>query len=103
MPKAQAYNITMYIMAGLLVIGFICNSLIKAVHHRFHMQPDHEAVRGQVAVAAAGEPAGAADRLRRTLMANQNQTGTTTLQLALAWGFVGIPLAWGVLQTLITR
>ena len=23
-PKAQAYNITMYIMAGLLVIGFIC-------------------------------------------------------------------------------
>jgi hypothetical protein len=33
-------------------------------------------------------------------MANQNQTGTTTLQLALAWCFVGIPLAWGVLQTL---
>ena len=26
-PKAQAYNITMYIMAGLLVIGFICNLL----------------------------------------------------------------------------
>ena len=24
-PKAQAYNVTMYIMAGLLVIGFICN------------------------------------------------------------------------------
>jgi hypothetical protein len=22
------------------------------------------------------------------------------LQLAMAWGFVGIPLAWGVLQTL---
>ena len=29
------------------------------------------------------------------------QTGTTTLQLVLAWGFVGIPLALGVLQTLI--
>jgi hypothetical protein len=29
-----------------------------------------------------------------------NQNGTTTLQLALAWGFVGIPLVWGVLQTL---
>jgi hypothetical protein len=25
---------------------------------------------------------------------------TTGPQLALAWGFVGIPLAWGVLQTL---
>ena len=32
-------------------------------------------------------------------MAN-NQNGTTTLQFVLAWGFVGIPLVWGVLQTL---
>ncbi len=28
------------------------------------------------------------------------QNGTTTLQLVLAWGFVGVPLVWGVLQTL---
>jgi hypothetical protein len=35
-------------------------------------------------------------------MADSNQqTGTTTLQLVLAWGFVGIPLTLGVLQTLI--
>ena len=35
-------------------------------------------------------------------MANLNQqTGTTTLQLVLAWGFVGIPLTLGVLQTLV--
>jgi len=33
-------------------------------------------------------------------MANENQSGSSTLQLILAWGFVGIPLAWGVLQTL---
>ncbi|KIZ39041.1 MFS transporter [Rhodopseudomonas palustris] len=36
-PKAQAYNTTMYIMAGLLVVGFICNLIIKAVHARHHM------------------------------------------------------------------
>jgi MFS family permease len=58
-PKAQAYNTTMYIMAGLLVIGFICNYMIKAVHHRFHMKSDQEAERAQAEVAAAGEPAGA--------------------------------------------
>jgi hypothetical protein len=29
------------------------------------------------------------------------QNGTTTLQLVLAWGLVGIPLTLGVLQTLI--
>ncbi len=37
-PKAQAYNVTMYIMAGLLVVGFICNLMVKAVDARFHMQ-----------------------------------------------------------------
>ncbi|MGN6307046.1 MAG: L-lactate MFS transporter [Mesorhizobium sp.] len=37
-PKAQAYNNTMYIMAGLLVIGFICNFFVKAVDSRFHMK-----------------------------------------------------------------
>jgi hypothetical protein len=58
-PKAQAYNTTMYIMAGLLVIGFICNFFIKAVHQRFHMRPDHEAEDAQAAIGAAGEPAGA--------------------------------------------
>lgn len=29
-----------------------------------------------------------------------NQNGTNKLQLVLAWGFVGIPLIWGVLQTI---
>jgi hypothetical protein len=29
------------------------------------------------------------------------QPGTSAVQLALAWGFVGIPLAWGVFQTLL--
>jgi hypothetical protein len=27
--------------------------------------------------------------------------GTTALHLALAWGFVGIPLAWGVIETVL--
>jgi len=36
-PKAQAYNTTMYIMAGLLVIGFICNFFVKPVDKRHHM------------------------------------------------------------------
>ncbi|MGA3403415.1 MAG: hypothetical protein ABSC95_29730 [Acetobacteraceae bacterium] len=27
--------------------------------------------------------------------------GTTSLHLVLAWGFVGIPLAWGVIETVL--
>jgi hypothetical protein len=34
-------------------------------------------------------------------MHSTEQTGTTTLQLVLAWVFVGIPLLAGVSQTLV--
>jgi MFS family permease len=43
-PKAQAYNTTMYIMAGLLVIGFICNYFVKAVSARYHMADNDERI-----------------------------------------------------------
>ncbi|MGB3043389.1 MAG: OFA family MFS transporter [Xanthobacteraceae bacterium] len=54
-PKAQAYNNTMYIMAGLLVIGFICNLLVKAVDARFHMKDSTEAGSAAAAAAAAAK------------------------------------------------
>jgi MFS family permease len=38
--KAEAYNTTMYVMAVLLVIGFLCNLAIRAVHDRHHMKDD---------------------------------------------------------------
>ncbi|HEV2263841.1 MAG TPA: OFA family MFS transporter [Stellaceae bacterium] len=41
--KAQAYNTTMYVMAVLLVIGFICNFLVRAVDKRHHMTAQQEA------------------------------------------------------------
>jgi MFS family permease len=58
-PKAQAYNVTMYIMAGLFIIGFIANALIKAVDARYHMKTDNNADRAQLGVSAAAKPAGA--------------------------------------------
>ena len=33
-------------------------------------------------------------------MTTQNPAGTSAVQLLLAWGFVGIPLLWGVSQTI---
>jgi MFS family permease len=35
-PKAGAYSVTMYIMAGLLLIGFVCDMLVRAVDRRHH-------------------------------------------------------------------
>lgn len=33
-------------------------------------------------------------------MTVQNHAGTSPLHLILAWGFVGIPLTWGVIETI---
>ncbi len=42
--KANAYNTTMYIMASLLVAGFICNLLVKPVAAKYQVKPDEKPV-----------------------------------------------------------
>jgi hypothetical protein len=34
------------------------------------------------------------------MMVNTNQNGTQAWHLVLAWALVGVPLAWGVAQTI---
>ncbi len=50
-PPAQAYTTTMYIMAGLLIVGFLCNLMIKPVAKHHHM-PKEERSTMPHAVAA---------------------------------------------------
>lgn len=38
--KADAYTVTMYIMAGLLVVGFLLNLMMRPVADRFHMKAE---------------------------------------------------------------
>ncbi len=35
--KADAYDVTMYVMSALLIVGFVCNLFIKAVDERHYM------------------------------------------------------------------
>jgi MFS family permease len=36
-PAAQAYNVTMYVLVGLLVVGFFCNAAVRPVAERWFM------------------------------------------------------------------
>ncbi len=46
-PNAQAYNTTMYILAGLLVLGLICNLLVRPVDQKYFMsEAELTAARG---------------------------------------------------------
>jgi MFS family permease len=87
--KAQAYDTTLYILAGLLVVGLLCNLLVKPVDPRFHMKPD---AQGAAPVSAA-EPTPGQQALAPAT--------SSPVGLFLAWALVGIPLLWGVYQTLL--
>ena len=41
-PKAEAYSVTLYVMAGLLVVGFLANLLVRPVDPRYHYQPQEK-------------------------------------------------------------
>ncbi len=56
-PPAQAYNVTMYILAGLLVGGFFCNLGVRPVADRFYMS-DGELEKERGVAQAAAQRAG---------------------------------------------
>jgi len=83
--KADAYTTTMRIMAALLVVGFICNFLVRPVAQKYTSE-----------YRAAGGPTTA--ELRATPAPVAGQAEPSPVKLTLAWMLVGVPLAWGVLQ-----
>lgn len=58
--KADAYSVTMYIMASLLVVGFICNFLMRPVDERHHYEAEPESGRAGASDAATPLRQGAA-------------------------------------------
>jgi len=52
-PAAQAYNVTMYILAALLVVGFVCNLMVRPVHERHYMPENAPDARDSAPPAAA--------------------------------------------------
>ena len=47
-PKAQAYSVTMYIMCGLLLIGFLCNFAMRAVDEKYHFRGSDRAMKARL-------------------------------------------------------
>ena len=86
--KAQAYDVTMYILSALLILGLICNLLITPVADKHFMSEEQLEKERQLAherdaiSAAATANAGAATR-------------SSPLVLVLAWAAVVIPIIWG--------
>ncbi|MGZ3182212.1 MAG: OFA family MFS transporter [Telluria sp.] len=93
--KAQAYDVTMYVLAGLIILGLLCNLMVRPLADKWFMtDAELEAEKKlahERAQAAAAAPA-----------ANGGGTPVAGSQAAasVAWLAVGIPLLIGIWITL---
>jgi len=94
-PREQVYNQTMYILVGMLVIGLICNLLIKPVADKYFMTPDELAHEKRLAHEKA-----VASEVGSSGVTNDHSV--SPVLVALAWLAVGLPLAWGIYRTLLS-
>jgi MFS family permease len=88
--RALVYDRTLYILAGFLAVGFICNALVRPVAEKWLMKPEEMARLQTSAKAAPASPGSQGIGLG----------GGFDLKILLAWAAVCLPLAWGVWKTL---
>ena len=88
-PPNLIYEQIFYVLAGMLVIGFVANLLVRPVPERLYMSEE------EVAALHVNDPEPQA--WRRRALAGARSFGPGVM---LAWAVVGIPLAWGVWITL---
>jgi MFS family permease len=87
-PRESVYDFTMYILAGMLALGFICNALVRPLSERWFMKEEE-----LLALRAKSQ---------QDIAAGSMGIGQWRLDAisVLAWLAVGVPIAWGVWVTL---
>ncbi len=89
-PRQQVYDFTMYILAGLLLLGLIANALIQPLPERwFKSREEIPNPKSQTPRSNAPE-----------VVIRDLGLGVWDFRAALAWAAVGLPIAWGVWVTL---
>jgi MFS family permease len=89
-PAHDAYNFTMHVLAGMLIVGLVCNALIRPVNSRHHMTTEQMA---QDSARLHAPQTG----IRYEQPASSPSQPTL---LVVAWVAIAIPIAWGVWITL---
>jgi len=98
--RDQVYNQTMYILVGMLVVGLICNLLVRPLDSKWFMTDSELAYEKQLAHERAVR-----SEVHRASVAAQGRTASAdsgVFWVVFAWLAVGLPLAWGVYRTLLS-
>jgi len=84
-PSNLLYDVTLYVLALLLLGGLICNFLVKPVSDQYFMTDEELAAERRLGHEATADP--------RAAGAAQGGVGATVV---LAWLAVGLPFGWGL-------
>ncbi|MBS0365377.1 MAG: OFA family MFS transporter [Proteobacteria bacterium] len=90
-PKSQVYSITMFVLAGLLALGLLCNLLVRPVAARNYMTAQQLAQLEEQQHSVRRQPAPAS---------GDDSAPSPAWRVIAAWLAVGIPIAWGAWITL---
>ena len=96
-PRGQAYDQTMYLLAGLLAVGFVCNILVRPCRADVH------GADGQPAAAVGIQTGTTADDVQEVAavaeLAHRPRAGSLAWLVAF-WLLVIVPLGWGFWMTM---
>nr|WP_246836364.1 OFA family MFS transporter [Nesterenkonia sp. NBAIMH1] len=93
---AADYRPALFIMAGLLLVGFIANLLVRPVHSKWHEESkDSDALEG---AAPSGAPA---EQRAQQEAAAVKPAAAPIVPIPVAWMIVSIPMLFGLIYTLI--
>jgi MFS family permease len=80
-PRASVYDTTLYVLAGLQVVGLLANAFVRPVPWKWF---DHDATEEE------------AERQSRVQVVGTYAAGRVTVWVVLAWAAVVAPMAWGI-------
>ena len=94
--SAQAYDVTMYILAGFMVLGFLCNLLVRPVAAKYFMTDEELAKEKHLAKDRA-----AVEETGKGVIATGIGAAKAQGKVIFASAAVGIPLLYGFWTTIL--
>lgn len=92
-PPHQAYNITMYVLAAMLLGGLVCNLLVRPVNEKHYMS--------EAQLAAERTRAHERTAIQQPVSGHGGAVAQSNPALVVAaWTAIALPLGWGVWITL---
>jgi len=93
-PREQVYNQTMLILAGMLMIGLLCNLLTRPIADKWFMTKEELADEQRLA------------HKKTAYLPHESSSialqPSNPLQVVLTWTMVLVPLSWGIYKTIIS-